>query len=819
MPDLGAPSPALSQFVGASEPSAQAPSAPSAEAAPIGAASGALQDFVKEDTYGTPGQMLATGAEGLARGASLGLSDQIETGLGVDPKEIKNRMDVNPVLSTGTQVLGGAGLLGLTGGAAAPIEEALGGGALARAVGFGVEGAGFGAGNAVTEQALGDPNLTAQKVLADIGMGAAFGSGMGALSKGVEAVLPKAAQKLSDGLGSLKDLAVGSQENPGLLVKAASFPGAVASGTSPSDWAQSFYDGLNRPDAKVSIRALSKNLSDIGSSAKEAVTQLYEEAQPANISHALENMPVEDAQTIGKNIVEKISGVENLNSGVQKIVEERLGQLNSNLADATSAYDVHSALDDFAKDLDKGKLIKFDTLPTASQMEDQTILKGIRSTVRGALSDPEVFGSDAAMHYSNTSGAYRDYLEAFKNFRQSFMKKEVGSGTFIVDPTKVQSFFNRFNDVSQDLKKQYLNAFLEQAGNVSKLSENYHGYQAGEDSISSRISELATKNQEFSKVAEALKANAKSPISGLTGDVLKGAFAHTLGVPTPVVGAAVAGLEAYKAIKNPYELGASLSNTVAKLQAIGDISSKVSEKLGTLSRGIFISHPASASVGPLTSVRFATNAGYDKNIKRVNELASNPDLFLEHLQKQTEAIHEAAPGVSQGISQTMTAAAAFLQSKIPQTQGTMPLSTKAEVPLSAKVNFNEYYKAVDDPSSVLADVKRGTLTPQAMEALQAVHPQFLQEMRKTVIENLKPEKAKTLSYPVKLSLSQFLGEPLDESMVPSSILSNQMTFNSPSTSQQSTTPRKGKSTVAGLKELSLASRSLTETQDLGDAKD
>ena len=50
---------------------------------------------------------------------------------------------------------------------------------------YGAEGALFGGGNAVSDYALGDPELNGQKVLSYVGMGAGLGAGLGALSKAV----------------------------------------------------------------------------------------------------------------------------------------------------------------------------------------------------------------------------------------------------------------------------------------------------------------------------------------------------------------------------------------------------------------------------------------------------------------------------------------------------------------------------------------------------------------------------------------------------------------------------------------------------------
>jgi hypothetical protein len=163
------------------------------------------------------------GAAGAARGLSLGLSDEALTQSGlVEPETLAKLQKYNPKASVTGQIGGAIAPILLSGGAAAPAEAAeaaaglaryapsaiasrVGAGvteaagnaigsqatkglaakiaatAVAKGAGSAVEGALYGAGNALTEHALGDPDMTAQKAAAQIGYGALFGGGVGAL--------------------------------------------------------------------------------------------------------------------------------------------------------------------------------------------------------------------------------------------------------------------------------------------------------------------------------------------------------------------------------------------------------------------------------------------------------------------------------------------------------------------------------------------------------------------------------------------------------------------------------------------------------------
>lgn len=152
----------------------------------------------KQAKFSGTGQQVKTAAEATLRGVSFGLSDAAISGLGIaTPEDMAARRDVNPDLATGFE-LGGAVLPALVPGgqftaagaaarAALATERAVAGVAgrgiartvAAKATGGAAETGLYGFGNAISESVLTDTELTAQKLLAGVGMGFVTGGGAG----------------------------------------------------------------------------------------------------------------------------------------------------------------------------------------------------------------------------------------------------------------------------------------------------------------------------------------------------------------------------------------------------------------------------------------------------------------------------------------------------------------------------------------------------------------------------------------------------------------------------------------------------------------
>jgi hypothetical protein len=159
----------------------------------------ALRSEEMEAKYGALGSKLLAGGAGVLRGATLGLSDRALRNVGVGASTLRDLEEAAPITSGVGEGVGAVATTLLTGGAAGVGQGAVRATGLAASKGLlaragakalelgvtgAIEGAAFGAGQAITEDALGRADLTAESLIANAGLGAIVGGSGGVLLGG-----------------------------------------------------------------------------------------------------------------------------------------------------------------------------------------------------------------------------------------------------------------------------------------------------------------------------------------------------------------------------------------------------------------------------------------------------------------------------------------------------------------------------------------------------------------------------------------------------------------------------------------------------------
>lgn len=863
-----------------------------------------------QSEHGTLPQQALAGIEAFGRGATLGGSDVLATQLGVTtPEAMKARAEANPLTALAGNIGGGAALVGLTGGIAAPLEAGLGGTLAARALGYGAEGALFGAGNVVSDAALGDPNLNAQKILSNIGMGAAIGSGLGVLSKAIGQVpgLLRASKNegqaveagVSDGglsapivdvpqaykkARSLEELdrqvqdvkKFSNQEN---LFELPQKPEAVAAANRLESELQipitdMQMESLNSQDARNTFKVTAELPGKEGEILRNSMV-----AQKKSLNRLLDKeiakispdyTPTSDAGIAGQRISEVLTQqVEGLRSELGPAIQalkntalEETDHLPGMIEYLTNQNASKYANPKIANMFDTtGSDIQIKPYSTAMGI-DQSSYKAIKQAVNALEENPKKFEQlfdvrkglsqnidisklgDASREIGAAKAAMMDYIqdsvqkvvpdaqvrELFKRYaineqNAEFIEKTIGAkigenwrslAAHKPEEAVIKKIFSNsaMTDALKSImsKEEFEQTLADHLAILKQEVTDQGGFSANkfQSKISKGLPKYAldeafkTKPESYQKIKDIITTmrafTDDMPInpSG-TAKTLWQALLNSARHPTEIAGElGTYGQDVLKNLKARSEINAQLAGQTdqnAKLKAIQGMLETVNQKMNSGVKEFFSSKKGKditrgALLSGLTKL---SSKEYNEHVKTIQTFAANPQVMMNHLADNSAHLHQAAPQITQSIQTSVMKGVQFLQSKIPQALNQFPLSQPWEPSQAQKIQFQTYYNAVNEPLSVLKDLKNGSLTNETMEALRAVHPELLQEMQSKILE--KMDEAHLLPFGQRVSLSKFMGQPLDGNLTAQGIAANQMALNLQA-SQQSA-PKQGRKTGQG----------------------
>lgn len=412
-------------------------------------------------------------------------------------------------------------------------------------------------------------------------------------------------------------------------------------------------------------------------------------------------------------------------------------------------------------------------------------------------------------------------------------KRNLGSPLNFVRLLKDEGKFNADKLVDQLFQKKnskFLEFFQKNFPQEWEMVKNYQKAQFGEykDGILNVNQVIKQYNDLEPEVQKALF----SPAERRTLDAVK---TYMDAFPAPINPSRTAPTLGWMAfLSNPLQATYDTARDLAIKAGFGglDISAKDAPRAAALSKikdytqkTQRVIESSSKAVFSPTTVRGATQGAaqvldedeYHKLMEKVDRAVSNPEDFHSVLDKSTTNLNAHAPKTSFAIQNKMVVAASFLASKAPRGMNSKVLSQKY-IPSKSEIGkFSRYYNTVKNPTSVMKKIKTASVMPEEIETLKTVYPQLFSEMQGAIMEQLADHMANAneLPYRVKLGLSQFLEQPLVNSLEQMSIAMNQVTFAAPSQQQEQGL----KPTAGGLKQLQMASRSETGFKKLSAGKE
>ncbi len=688
----------------------------------------------------TGGQMALTAVEGAARGATLGLSDVAATGLLGDEyrQGAQERAGENKKIALGSEIAGAIAPALLSGGGSAGAQGAglaaraarfapsalvsSGGRAIERgvariigdaapsmlgrmaqraaAVGASgaVEGGLYGAGNALSQAALNDTPITAEKVLGGFGHGTLFGGGVGAGLGAAGGLASSAFERIVGGSAGLKASAEKLANESAL--KAVGFQGSdfrkligrrageaaenkiADAGSELLNYkfdsgplkGQKLFTGAKKAEDFVDDLALAKE--EVGAKIGAVKRQVDAAGAAPDAEAYLARVRAEVLDPL------KASNSPTIRNQAKRVEEElaSLGERVEARASALTAEPMRVRLPDGSIEM---RPVKPPAPITFGELERQ------RADLRNVFQPPRPAGGGlpppVPEHAAHLEKAERILAEELD---KTVEKHLASAGLDATEYARNKKTFGALADIEKVANK----AAAQQLGNRA-LSPSDYG----------------------TGIATAMGAM----ISGNVGGALMGG----------------AGAVAHKIIR---ERGRSVLAVMA--DSVAKMDGRIADAAQSLAG--LASAPRRAALVAAT----APTISFDRTAEAVRSFASNPQSAAQALARPIEGIAPEHPQLAAQMQQTLAGDYQYLASKLPKSLGRAdssltPQLEKSRVPKSEQQRFMAIVQAIENPASVIEKIAAGELPRDQIEALKARRPEIYNQMRTEAIKAFSMAKA------------------------------------------------------------------------------
>lgn len=728
------------------------------------------------------------------------------------------------------------------------VAEKLGASALGRigstAAGFAAENVLFQSGDEASKLFASDPNQSMETAASDIGLAGLFGMGAGAAFKGAGELwkygpgkqlgdMMTAVSNKAQGLPSDLKLAAGIDVAPEMEAALSSNPEArqafqvlqestTKSGVKAQEALQAFNDNVKGGVAT----ALGKSPEDIealGNMSKAETGKAFQESLAKTIEEKIKpitskydefeakfgNAPIEPAQKIEmENNISKMISDQGLAKGPNEeglsLAQKVLGQLKNQ----ESANDLRKYMQNLSS-----------AAPFGS--EKYAVGKDLRQILSDGLDN--TIGQHAGADFAQTQQQYAQFKGLLSDLNDRLhlgREGERGAGSFIsnlreMDPESVASRMSLKNDSNlQALLDQHFPeagqlARNQELNNVVKASLDKEGSAIDPKKLFAKLDKLEPELKNYILSAESQqqlgalqKLVQQVPLrmnpSGTAKTLSKlwermpesaTALAAMMTGHNPLAGYIVGKAANWVGREAPDAARLAMLKYLGGKGAVSPEGFKAATHVaGAILHGEQKLEKAVESIYGHSTVRaleFPADKVLDKLAEHLDKVAENPE---EQLQENHMGAY--VPEHATAVGMITARATNYLQSLKPSTQPDAPLDPPKELSVTEKSAYKQALAIAQQPLVVLNSVKDGSLTQQELTHLQNLYPSLYQRMQQKLMNGLIEHKANegALSYKTKMGLSMFMGQPLDSSMKPASIMASQPQPVAPQQPQQAKKP-------------------------------
>jgi hypothetical protein len=801
------------------------------------------------------GNEIAAAGFGAARTLSFGLSDWALAQTGLQefaPEAMRELKERNPKASTAGEI--GAFLVPLAGqalGAGSVAGQALGAGSVAgqalRLSGAGISGVGkvassignaatkvtgnaflgsaaqvaaeslaFNLAHNVSENVLGERELTAQRLLANSGQALALGAGLGfgipLAAKGIKAAAHKAKESIAALGTSLRERVF-----PHVAQTAAKgYVGAYRTITGNEAAAQevsAMLQGAGTPEGKavrdeivkaispeaddVLFREFTQQLDDVHRATQQTVKRGFGEIRPQEVTKLLRDVDMRPALEDAGRLINKVDDVVKRMSDepllfdqgyrrelelVRDQLEQRVGsRAGGGKVGFKSTEELWSAIDDI-KSIKLSDLSRFEkkTLTRAQENAAREI-KSLYGAFREHLEDASLYGEAGARQaaFNEAFSMWKRSVgdKAENNFRRFFLT----NGD--IDATKVKAFLRKIGSGRDVDAVEALEEFRAAAqGIVEQVEKSAAGIGVADINREGFESILKKMTDTQTKAAADLAFTNKIRSHDMFGTAFM-RFQETIGQALASRGVFAATINLANKAASPFGVvkalstaeGLALDTSKRVVETVGRMTKRMG---GAAAKGARAARPyvEPASVEILMRNVFGDDdmpkprnrrEGFRAVRRRLAEMQADPAGTAEKLAEGVQHLAPHAPELASSIVNTQMRAAAFLAEKAPQDPNVgktlNPFLNAWEPSDLERATFERYAAAVADPLGALDELEAGSVSPEAVEALRAVYPALYEDLR-TQLATSVSELQVQVPYRDRVQLSILFGVELDPSM-------------------------------------------------------
>lgn len=342
------------------------------------------------------------------------------------------------------------------------------------------------------------------------------------------------------------------------------------------------------------------------------------------------------------------------------------------------------------------------------------------------------------------------------------------------------------NELKRFMKSAVLSAKEGQEINLKKLSDNIDKTMAGQSEyVRSLFSdEVLAKIQAANKLSDAIPNMKSSGSAGHIARLLEGvprsamaAVAMVTG-NNPFIGAIIGevsqklGRDAPDAIRLAHlkYLGSNQPTNANAFKSMVEFFNATYKNENNLKKATSNLLKAGAQV--LTVSQMPSESDRKKLDKTVTQLQQTPDKIFD-IQKSDIGYY--LPNHQQAIAQKSVNALQYLQTIKPQPHILGPLDKPVPPQPVEIARYNRALDIAQNPNVVLQHIKDGRLQVSDIQDLNSMYPGLYKQMQQKITNEIANSKAeeKNIPYHTRISMSLFLGQPLDGTMTPQAIIAAQ----------------------------------------------